>query len=207
MLHKKTFRKMILAAVMAFSLGLLLATPARVRAQASDPETVINTWQEALRVGNVDGALAVFTDDVVVNLIPPPPNMDGVLVGKDALRGWFEGQIALNRVVEVKNLQVDGDQVTWQETYSDDSLKPMGITELELVLEAVVKDGFIHSYTATLTQESLAKLQAIMPPQNLPQSGGPGLPAYVGWLAAVGLGMLGLGWSLSRKAKYRTGSR
>lgn len=67
-------------------------------------------------------------------------------------------------------------------------IRGMGIEDIELVVELVVQDGMIQSYTATLTEESLAKMQEMLPPPTLPATGGVGAPSYAGCLALVGLG-------------------
>lgn len=147
----------------------LVVAPAGVGAQAMDPESVVRAWHEATHAGDVDAALEYLADDATVTLVPPPPGMSGTLQGKDAIRDWYEQQAAGNAESEIIELQVNGNQVTLRETYVDDSLRGMGVQEVELVVEAVVEDGLIQSYTASMTEESLAKLPP--PPSEMPETG------------------------------------
>ena len=63
-----------------------------------------------------------------------------------------------------------------------------------------IQDGKISAYTWTITDESLEKLMAAMPPEEaLPETGGPGLAGMLSlWLGAGGLLMATLGLGLRR---------
>jgi len=121
---------------------------------------VIIALHEANNAHNMDAMLAFFTDDAVANFPDqPPPN---VLTGKEQIRtGWLEGDFANNIHIEVRNLQMAGDKVTWMATISWDFLRPFGIASLEGGGEAVVQEGKIKSFTAIFPPESMAKLVAV----------------------------------------------
>jgi LPXTG-motif cell wall-anchored protein len=64
-----------------------------------------------------------------------------------------------------------------------------------------VREGKIQTYTATMTEESLAALMAAMSPESLPETGGSVFPSYavialLGGLIAIG----GFGWKRSAGA-------
>lgn len=168
MFSTSDFWKSILGVALLVALAGLAVAPMRVGAQETDPESVIRAWHEATHAGDVDAALAYLADDAVVTLVPPPPGMSGTLQGKDAIRDWYEQQAAGNAESEIIELQVNGNQVTFRETYADDSLRGMGVQEVELIVKAVVEGGLIQSYTASMTEDSLAKLP---PPSEMPETG------------------------------------
>lgn len=155
--------------VLTALLALVLTSAGRVAAQGTE-EALVRQWHDALHSGDVDGALALVADDITVQLVPPPPGMDGTLEGKDELRGWYEGQIAAGAESEILELEAEGDQVTLRETYLDETLRGMGLDEpVELVVTFTVEEGLIRRYTAAMTEASLARLPP--PPAALPETG------------------------------------
>jgi len=199
---KKMKKRLI--AVMNLFLMLLLCTA--VYAQGTDPADVVMALQEATQAGDIEAQLDLFADDAVYTLIPPPPGISGPLVGKDAIRARREVLPDLNAESSIEIRQVDGDTVTALSRYSDDDLRGMGVDFIEGIEEYTIQDGKISTYTWTITDESLDKLMAAMPPEEaLPETGGPGLAGMLPlWLGAGGLliATLGLGlrrlWTASR---------
>ena len=58
----------------------------------------------------------------------------------------------------------------------------------------IVREGRIQTYTATMTEESLAALMAAMSPESLPETGGILYPSYAALAILVGLvGISGFG--------------
>lgn len=126
--------------------------------EAPSVATVIQAWGEAINAGDVDLALSFLADEASIQLIPPPlPDHDGVFAGKAAIRGWYEIIIAAHAQSTIHDVQVEGERVTAVITYTDDSLKAVGVDVIDNVFEAVVRDGKLQTYTATVTPESLAK--------------------------------------------------
>lgn len=176
--------------VLLLAVCLIALTPAAVLAQEMDPASVVRDWHAAVHGGDIDAAMGYVADGIVVNLVPPPPGMDGTIEGKAELRDWYEQQAAANSASEILSIRVDGNHVTAQETYADDSLRGMGVDQVELVVEFVVEDGLIRSYTASFTEESLAKLPPM--PEEMPTTGTS--PSVVPlWLVLAGLGLIALG--------------
>ena len=113
--------------------------------------------------GDVDAALALLADDAVIQLIPPPAEGDdGIFSGKEEVRTWYENLASLHGRGEISNVQVDGNQVTALLSYTDDSLKAIGVEAIDNDWVVVMKDDKIQSYTATITDGSLAELMAAM---------------------------------------------
>ena len=168
---------------------LLLMFPRGLFAQTMSPEDVVLALQEATQAGDIEAQMALFADDAVYTLIPPAPGMSGPLVGKDAIRARREELPDLNAESSIEIRQVDGDTVTASSRYSDDDLRGMDIDFIEGVEEYVIQDGKISVYTWTITDESLDKLMAAMPPEEaLPETGGKALTYPV----AMALGALAI---------------
>jgi ketosteroid isomerase-like protein len=87
---------------------------------------------------------------------------DGIFTGKEEIRAWYENLASLHGTGELSNVTVAGDQVTAILTYTDDSLKQIGVDSIDNEWVVTIQDGKIQAYTATLTEESLDKLMAAM---------------------------------------------
>ena len=184
--------------ILLLSLFLLLMVPTALYAQAMAPEDVVKAMIEAESAGDVEAQVALFADDAVYAVLPPPPDMPEPIVGTDAIRARRAGIEAVNAESTTEITRVDGNIVTTLSRYTDDDLKSMGLDYIEGVEEYVIEDGKITSYTWTGTDESLAKMMAIMPPPALPESGGVHFPIYALAMALGSLMLLG-GLGLHRR--------
>lgn len=170
------------------ALVVLLALPMALYAQETDPEAVVTAAYEAINAGDVEGALAYYADDAVVNIVPFSTH-----TGTEEIRAYFEGNAALNAKLEYENLQVEGDTVTGTVWYTDDDLRALGLN-LEGIEELTVQDGKIVAATWTATEETMAALQAAM--AALPETGGGALPIQALVIALGGLSVAG-GWAVA----------
>ena len=177
----------VISLVVLVALVVLLALPMSVLAQETDPEALLTTIHETLVAGDFEGVLSYYADDAVLTLVSI-----ATYTGKEEIRTYFEEFEAGNATLEVEILQVEGDTVTSRTWYSNDDLRALGLT-LENIDEITFQDGKIVTETATLTDESLAALQAAM--ATLPETGGETLPFYAlvmilgGLVVACGLGV------------------
>ena len=174
---------------------LMLAFPAGICAQETDPVAMIMAWNDAQNAGDADAALAFLADDAFITLVPPPmEGHDGIFRGKEEIRAWWENLYALNGASTVSNCQVEGETVTCLLNYTDDSLKALGLDSIDNEFVVIVREGKIQTYTATMTEESLAALMAAMSPESLPETGGIVFPSYA-VLAILGglIGIIGFG--------------
>ena len=187
------------------ALVVMLALPAALYAQETDPVAVVMAEIEALNAGDIDAALALYADDVVIKLVPPiPPDSPDTYTGKAELRAWFEGLVAVNWKGELEILQVEGDTVTTKSRTWADPTRALGVAPLEATLVYAVQDGKIKGWTWTLSDESLAKLQAAM--AALPESGGDAFPTYALVMALGGLAIVGgIGLTLLRRRSHQQG--
>jgi hypothetical protein len=123
-----------------------------------DPESLIQSWNDALNEGDVDAALEYLADDAVVTIVPPPPDMSGVFSGKDQIRGWYEGNVAQGGFNEFVEIKVDGDKVSWVSKFGMEEWQKIGVDSLKTLGEGIFVDGKFQSYTVTIPPESLAEL-------------------------------------------------
>jgi hypothetical protein len=182
--HSLTSAAIVLM-VFAGPLGLTIDT----HAQAADPETVFNLFHAAVNAHDVDAALALFADDGVVQFPnQPPPN---VFRGAAEIRAWLQGDADQHIQVKTEQLKVAGDMLSWIAKVDTDDVRGLGIT-IEGPAEAVVQGGKIKSFTFTLSDATLAKLQAApAQPPALPRTGA--LPDLTWMLVLAGLGIFSVG--------------
>jgi hypothetical protein len=196
--------KMKMRWIVLASLALVLMLPTVLYAQAMTPEEVVTAMIAAEEAGDLEAQMALFADDAVYTLIPPPPEMTGPLVGKDAIRARREGIATAGAETSTEITGVEGNTVTTLARYADDDLRGMGLEYIEGVEEYVVEDGLITSYTWTMTDESLAAMMAAMPPETMPESGGAASPTYAVIMAIGGLTSLaGFGLTLLRRRSFQ----
>jgi hypothetical protein len=183
-------------------IALMLAIPGAIYAQETDQVSIIMDWLDAQNAGDVDAALAFLADDAFITLVPPPmEGHDGVFQGKEEIRAWWENLISLNGVGAVSNCQVEGEKVTCLLNYTDDGLQALGLDSIDNEFVVIVQEGKIQTYTATMTDESLAALMAAMAamePEAMPETGSPGLPIFGALLAFGGMAVLA-GMRLARR--------
>jgi hypothetical protein len=173
----------------------LLGLTIDAHAQTADPETVFNLFHAAVNAHDVEAALALFADDGVVQFPnQPPPN---VYRGTAEIRAWLQGDADQHIQVKTEQLKVAGDMLSWIAKVVTDDVRGLGIT-IEGPAEAVVQGGKIKSFTFTLSDATLAKLQAATAqPPSLPRTGA--LPDLASVLLVIALGMLCSGVLLLRR--------
>ncbi len=181
--------------IIAATVVALFALPGALNAQAANPVSIANAWNDALNAGDIDAALSYLADDAVLTYIPPTPGTSGVLTGKEEIRSWYETIVAAHGVGTLSECRLDGETLTCTDTYTDDDIKAMGVDSIVGEWVAVVREGKIQSYTFTMSAESLAKLGP--PPGTLAETGEPGaagrLPLWLGLSGLLtGLGGMGL---------------
>jgi len=171
----------------------MLTLTVTLYAQGSDPVAVVTARTDAINAGDVEAAIALFAEDAIYNLIPPPPGVPGTLTGREAIRARLAELVAQKAEYSlVETPQVAEDTVTALTRYSDDGLRSFGVDFIEGTEEFTVQDGKITSYTWTMTEESLAKLEAALPsPEALPESGGETFPVYTLLMVLGSLAILG----------------
>lgn len=186
-----------------FVLAALWMFPAALQAQSTDPISVLQASDAAYNAHDLEAISAVFADDVMRQMIPPPsPDSSGIWRGKQEIRAQWQREFALNgRVERIGEYQANGDTVTGGARYWDDSLIKLGVAPIEYTIKVTVKDGKITSSVITLTPQTLAKLQAAV--SQLPATGAAehAVPLVLWVLGGLGLitGGIALRFSMNRR--------
>jgi ketosteroid isomerase-like protein len=187
------------------SLTLMLMLPTVIFAQAMTPEEVVMALIEADKTNDIEAGVALFADDAVFTVGPLTPlDMPGpTIVGKDAIRAYWEAIVAKHVEFTREITGVEGNTITTQARYVDDDVRSLGLEFTEGTEEFVVQDGKITNYTYTMTDASVAELMAAMPPQTMPVSGGESFPTYSVLMAIGGLTIsVGLGLTLLHRRSF-----
>jgi hypothetical protein len=191
--------------VVLASLTVMLMLPTVIFAQAMTPEEVVMALIEADKTNDVEAGVALFADDAVYTAGPLTPlDMPGpTIVGKDAIRAYWEAIVAKHVEVTREITGVEGNTVTTLSRYVDDDLRSLGLEFTEGTEELVVQNGKITNYTYTMSDESVAEVMAALPPQTMPESGGDGFPTYVVLMAIGGVAIsVGLGLTLLHRRSF-----
>ncbi|MEJ2365602.1 MAG: nuclear transport factor 2 family protein [Deltaproteobacteria bacterium] len=191
--------------VVLASLTVMLMLPTVIFAQAMTPEEVVMALIEADKTNDVEAGVALFADDAVYTAGPLTPlDMTGpTIVGKDAIRAYWEAIVAKHVEVTREITGVEGNTVTTLSRYVDDDLRSLGLEFTEGTEELVVQNGKITNYTYTMSDESVAEVMAALPPQTMPESGGDGFPTYVVLMAIGGVAIsVGLGLTLLHRRSF-----
>lgn len=181
--------KQRMMATMVVMLVALLALPLAAHGQEPDPVQMLQDMEAKLQAKDFDGALEYVSDEIVLYLVPPPPDGKGVYTGKEELRARWEEAYALNTHTEYGDCETSGDTTTCAAFYEGDDTRALGIGPIEWILELVVEDGLFTSFTWTITEESLAILVAAM--AALPETGGGAFPIQAVMVGLGGLAVAG----------------
>lgn len=122
---------------------------------SAKPEDVALQLADAVNAQDLDGALALFTDDAVVTSVSPEP-----FNGKIEIQGWLEGMFADNFNLEAEIMEVNDNVVIEHDTMTMDSMKFFGIETLTGTSEITMEDGKIKAFKFSFSDETLANLQA-----------------------------------------------
>jgi hypothetical protein len=180
------------------TLALVFVLPSSLYAQGTDQVAALQAMEEAVNSGDVDAAMALLTDDAVVNLA----FFEETYTGAEEIRAWFEELVAANFEIQLEILKADGDTVTTKTTTWIDFTRQMGIAPLVAEEVYTFQNGKITGFTWTPTDETVAKIQAAM--ASLPETGGVAFPSYLLVTALGGLAILGgLGLVLRRRHSLR----
>lgn len=132
----------------------LLLVAITLSACVPKPESVAERLVQTVNSQDIQGALALFEEDAVVDTGGPAPYH-----GTAEIQGWLEGLASDNFEIQAENIEVNGDTVVEQERLSMDSWKAMGLSTLEGVSEIKIKDGLIQSLEFNFSEASMSDLQ------------------------------------------------
>ncbi len=156
--------------------ALIAAPTSVVFAQASDPATVMESFNDAAT--DPDAAMPLLAEDVTIRIVPPPPGQSGVWTGKEQARGFLEFTKAQNvRRELVGTWRVEGNSVSGTVMVTNKDFTAWGVAPVEHTLKAVVEDGEITSWTSTMSPaecERLGAARAAQQPGSMPGAGAGG---------------------------------
>lgn len=153
---------------------LLGAFTAQAMAQVNDPPGVVDAYERARSMRNVDAALAVFADDAVVRLVDRGTVS---FTGKTDIRRFLQDVGVRNVPLLISSRHVVGTTVTWTER---DQFQAQ--TAVDLSAEAVVQDGKIKSL--------LYRVGTAVTAEGRPAEAPARLPAAMALAVVVGLGVV-----------------
>ena len=128
---------------------------------AAQSMSVVTALADAFNGGDVAAVTALYTDDAVVNLV----DWDETYTGVEEVRAWVEELVALHFAIEYEMPTVEGGTVSARGQVWADPTRELGIAPLVTTDVFTVQDGQITSQTSTLTEESVARLQAALASQ------------------------------------------
>ena len=119
----------------------------------TDPAAVATALIAAENAGDVEGAVALFHPDAVVN------DANGQRVGVEAIREWQVGLAANHFRADIQPPRVTGQTATFDGSLAFDPFRNLGIDSLDATWVLDVEDGRVRTFTFTFTPESGARLQ------------------------------------------------
>jgi len=174
--------------LIALGFVILLGLPTLVFAQPVTPAQIAEALIARENAHDVEGAVALFTDDAVVNL-------EGeVLTGTQQIRVWQQGLATGHFHGEMSTPQTVGDQVIWRGIVELDRFRELGLPQLDGIWDLTLEGEKIKAFTFTWPPESRARLQqAANQPPGMPRTGNQpfGLPGS--WLLLLGTASTAVG--------------
>src|SRR5436190_8961024 len=154
---------LVVVLALALAAGVQPAAAAPSSAQAVDPVSVVDAFHAA--GDDIDAALALLTDDVVIELIPPPPNTTGKWTGKNEARAFFEWRNTQNiRRIRAGDAQVSTDAagtiVTGDVGVTSDTFRKWRVGTVGHTFRAVVQDGKLKSYLGQIRPDEAKRVTA-----------------------------------------------
>ena len=207
---KRLLRTKVWPLALAIGLGLGLAQVAGAQTQTgpSDPVAVVDAFHAA--GDDMEAALAILADDVVIDLTPPPPGTPGIWKGKTEARAFFEWRNANN----IRRMR-EGDahvvssvagqyEVNGNVGVTSDLFRRWGVGVVGHTFRAEVQDGKLKSYAGRIQVEEAKRVAAARlafeqsqgQPAGMPRTGG---PLILPFILSIGIVMLAAGTALRRR--------
>ncbi len=183
---------------MAMVVAIIAAPSSAVYAQASDPASVMEAFNNA--AADPEAALQYLADDVTIRILPPPPGQSGVWTGNQEARGFLGFTQAQDvRRELVGNWQVEGNRVSGTVMVTNKDFLAWGVAPVQHTLEAVVENGKITAWTSIMSpseRERVGAARAAQQPGAMPGTGAGGSAGMSGGFTMLALGGLVLALGL-----------
>jgi len=126
--------------------------------EPTKPETVVQSFKEALSRGEVDTCLSLASDDGVFRTDP----LGFTFEGKEQIRGWLMYLVAWNFDWSTTSpYSVDDNRVTFSADMRGDHYRLLGMEIMRARIEFLVNDGKISSFLITENDGDVAKLDEL----------------------------------------------
>ena len=110
--------------------------------QEPDPREVVQAYVKALKKGDLDRCLDLFSDDAIIVM---QHGMAGTFKGREAIEEWHKKRFAANaKIVSVDKLVAEDHDVTLEATVTTDRLRVWRIPRLSGTATFVVRQGRIE---------------------------------------------------------------
>ena len=153
-------RRFLIVTVVLWAILIPLTASSQPADVSLGAAEIVKAVYDAVAANDVDGAMTLFAEDAVLTIVPGGRGTDGVFVGKDAIRGWYEGLASLNGRAEFSGVEVSGNSAAWTLSWWDSSLEARGIAPYVTDGASVAQNGQIKTLSLVLTPETLAKRAA-----------------------------------------------
>ena len=140
--------------IMTIVIITLSAVTYAAEEQNTDPQSVLERFNDAQNAGDVDAALAMWAEDGVRT------NTRGrKMAGKDEIRKFIQGVVAAKLRVETESMHVVGDKVTWTIRESNELYRKLDVAPVRIIVELLVQEGKIKSWLAYFPPTEISKLE------------------------------------------------
>ncbi|MFN8515713.1 MAG: nuclear transport factor 2 family protein [Thermomicrobiales bacterium] len=127
---------------------------------AASPLSIAQDFEAELNDHDLDRVVACFTEDAVVTFIPsPPPTLPRQALGKAEIRQLADRLIPGFQIAS-RDYALGTHQVTLDATVSTESLRSLGIAEVDVTAEVAVTGGKVSAFTLTFTDDAISRMQA-----------------------------------------------
>ena len=158
--ENQVVKKILMITLLLVTMMAPLSAAAQTMDEYMGPaESVEAVYDALIAHQDLAGALALFADNAVLVIVPGPRGTDGVFVGRDAIRGWYEGDWSGDRTV-FSNVEERGNSAAFTLSYWTDGLVERGTAPYVYDGTSVAQNGQIKSLTYVMTPETLAKRAA-----------------------------------------------
>jgi ketosteroid isomerase-like protein len=132
-------------------------------AQTAQLQKVAVAFDEAVNAKNLDAALALVADDVVMSL-------DKNYSGKEQLAAGLKAMFEQNTKVVADARTVEGNKLSWTAKVENDEFAKAKLGALEGKVVAVVENGKLKSLVNTWTPDAQKKLESLTATAEAPQA-------------------------------------
>lgn len=198
----------LIVTITAIIVAIIAGPASAVFAQASDPASVMDAFNNAST--DPEAAVQLLAEDVTLRIVPPPPGQTGVWTGMEEAREFLGFTKAQNvRRELVGAWHVDGATVSGTVLVTNRDFTALGVAPVEHTLEAVVEDGEIKAWTSTMSpaeRERVGAALAARQPGRMPSTGGGGSAGTRNGFSMFALAGIALSLGLAlRLARARIG--